>query len=1085
MELTAMTDPVVAGFSSPPDEARPRVWWHWMNGNIDEPGIRLDLEWMQRVGIRGAQVFEGGMNAPQLVSDRLVFLSEPWRRAMRTAAATAEELGLELTIATSPGWSAAGGPWVEPSDAMKKVVWSETIVAGGGPLCCVLPALPAVSGRYQDVPRWGSPNDPEFARDTRVLAVPALADHDPLIPASAEVDGMPTDARTLWDGLFADGLVLRRDLDGGTSTVTYRYDEPVSIGAVTVGLPGARGFGSAPPAVATLEVSDDGIRFRTVTTLPPSQSPVRSRSFAPVRGRWLRLVLDFAPAGSTVPPMAPGVLPLPFPPPRPELSVTQFLLFGGGRVSAVEEKAGFATAPDYYGLDSPEAATAIPRDSVLDLTPYVRDGVLEWDAPPGQWRIVRFGSSLTGHTNGPAPAEATGLEVDKLDAGRVERYLAHWLSLYEEAVGPEMLGDRGIRSLLSDSIESGPQNWTDRLPEEFQARRGYPLTPWMVALAGYTVGSAADTDAFLWDFRQTIAELYADAYYGTVARVARERGLAYYAEALEDHRPQLGDDLQMRSHADIPMGAGWVFPPDADPKPTYVVDLKGASSVAHVYGKPFTGAESFSAFGEPYATAPRHLKHVADLELALGVTRFCIHTSPHQPSEVRPPGISLSPHLGQTFTRHETWAEQAGGWVDYLSRSSHLLNQGVPVADVAYFIGEESPVTGLFGDRLPDDVPAGYDYDFVGADALFTALTADESGRLMSAGGARYRVLYLGGSSARMTVRVLRRLLELVTSGASLVGHRPHGTPSLRDDPERFAQLVDELWGASPSSRRTVGRGVVREMTLSEALGDARIDPDWRPVAGVRMLHRQLPDRDVYFVSNTTPEAVSATLDVRAAGAAVEWWSAVEGSRWALPATSTMGRTATRVLLGAHEAAFLVVGDATTDEPVPLFRPLATADDDWVVEVPATGTNLGPATLSDVHEAIERSNLGGFSGTSRWRSIIRLPEGEPRDGGRYRVELGDVGDIATVRVNGAEAGVLWTAPWGIDVTAQLAPGENALEIDITNPWWNRIVADAASGEPATQLTGPVLSPSAPLRKWGLTGPVVLQRSAPHGITNAN
>ena len=1076
-----MTDPVAAGFGSPPDEARPRVWWHWMNGNIDEAGIRLDLEWMHRVGIRGAQVFEGGMNAPQLVSERLTFLSEPWKRAMRTAAATADELGLELTIATSPGWSAAGGPWVEPSDAMRKVVWSETVLQGGSRVSARLSPLPAVSGRYQDVPRWGSPRDPEHVRDTCVVAVPALPEHDGRVPAAVDVDGASVDAAVLWDGRLADGLVLHRDPGGSRSTVTYRFDRPVSVGAVTVGLPSPRGFGSAPPAVATLEFSDDGTTFRPLATLPPSQSPVRSRTFPRETALWFRLVLDSPPADSSLPPMAPGVLPLPFPPPRPELHLSSFQLFGGGRVSAAEEKAGFATAPDYYELESHDDGIATPPDAVHDVTRQVRDGVLEWDAPPGRWRVLRFGSSLTGHTNGPAPTEATGLEVDKLDAGRVERYLTHWLSLFETVVGQDLLGDRGIRSLLSDSIESGPQNWTDRLPEEFQSRRGYALTPWMPALAGYTIGSAAETDAFLWDFRQTISELYADAYYGTISRVARERGLAYYAEALEDHRPQLGDDLAMRSHADIPMGAGWVYPAGAEPKPTYVVDLKGASSVAHVYGKPFTGAESFSAFGEPYATAPRHLRHVADLELALGVTRFCIHTSPHQPSEVRPPGISLSPHLGQTFTRHETWAEQAGGWVDYLARSSYLLNQGNPVADIAYFVGEEAPVTGLFGDRLPDDVPAGYDYDFVGADALFTALKVDADGCLVSTGGARYRVLFLGGSSTRMTVRVLRRLAELVTAGATLVGARPGASPSRGENPADFAVLVHELWGASPSPVRTVGAGTVREVPLAEALRDAAIEPDWRPMPGLRLLHRRLLDRDVYFVSNSTTDAMNATLDVRAAGAAVEWWSAVDGSRRILPAASARARTTTTVALDANEAGFLVIGAATTDEPLPAFQPHATADDDWVVEVPGAQAGIGPGTLRELHGAIERSDLRrSFSGTSTWCGSLRLPEGEPRAGARYRLQLGEVHDLAAVRVNGLEAGVVWTAPWSLEVTDLLTAGENVLEVAVTNPWWNRLVADAGSDAPVTQLTGAVLSPSAPLRKWGLTGPITLHRSLPAG-----
>src|SRR3954454_18426238 len=98
-----------AGFCAPPDEARPRAWWHWMDGNVDPDGIRLDLEWLHRVGVRGVQMFDGGMGTPLVVPERVDQGSPAWREAVRLAAATARRLGLEFAVATSAGWSAAGG----------------------------------------------------------------------------------------------------------------------------------------------------------------------------------------------------------------------------------------------------------------------------------------------------------------------------------------------------------------------------------------------------------------------------------------------------------------------------------------------------------------------------------------------------------------------------------------------------------------------------------------------------------------------------------------------------------------------------------------------------------------------------------------------------------------------------------------------------------------------------------------------------------------------------------------------------------------------------------------------------------------
>ena len=250
----------------------------------------------------------------------------------------------------------------------------------------------------------------------------------------------------------------------------------------------------------------------------------------------------------------------------------------------------------------------------------------------------------------------------------------------------------------------------------------------------------------------------------------------------------------------------WLFDAGTGrPEPTYLADLKGASSVAHVYGKPFTGAESMTAFHRPWSYTPRRLKHIADLELALGVTRFCIHTSPHQPTQVPPPGIGLAPFLGQAFIRTEPWAELAGPWIDYLARCSWLLNQGVPAVDVAVFIGEEAPVTSLFGAEPDRSVPAGFDFDYVDLDALEQRIRVVDGD--LAAGETRYRLLYLGGSSSRMTVRALRRLPALVADGATVVGRRPVGSPSLADDDAEHARLCDRLWSGGRRRHRRPGPG--------------------------------------------------------------------------------------------------------------------------------------------------------------------------------------------------------------------------------------------------------------------------------------
>ena len=202
----------------------------------------------------------------------------------------------------------------------------------------------------------------------------------------------------------------------------------------------------------------------------------------------------------------------------------------------------------------------VPQSDVVDLTGKMKpDGTLEWTPPAGNWMVLRIGYSLTGHENGPAPAEATGLEVDKLNREYVKNYVDGYLKMYSETVGADKLGKDGISFMLTDSIEVGPQNWTDTMLDEFQKRRGYDARPWLPAMTGVVIKSTADTDRFLWDFRRTIGELIAENHYGEIADDLHKHGMSYYGEALEFHRPSLGDDMEMRSKTDVPMGAMWTW----------------------------------------------------------------------------------------------------------------------------------------------------------------------------------------------------------------------------------------------------------------------------------------------------------------------------------------------------------------------------------------------------------------------------------------------------------------------------------------------------------------------------------------------
>ncbi len=368
-----------------------------------------------------------------------------------------------------------------------------------------------------------------------------------------------------------------------------------------------------------------------------------------------------------------------------------------------------------------------------------------------------------------------------------------------------------------------------------------------------------------------------------IADDLHSHGMSYYGEALEYHRPSLGDDMEMRSKTDVPMGAMWTWAGSPGPDIDYVSDLRGAASVAHIYGQNLVGAESMTSRGPAWSFSPNSLKKVADLEFALGVNRFEIHESTHQPVPDMSPGLTLGPY-GLWFNRNDTWAEEAKPWVNYLARCSYMLQQGHYAADVAYFYGEEGPLTAVFGWNGIENAPEGYGFDFVNSDVILHELSVKD-GRLVTPGGTTYRILYLGGRSERMTLPVLRQIRGLVVQGAVLVGNRPTDSPSLADDEKEFQRLADQLWGRAPvaEKQRSVGKGkVYKAASANEALATLGVSRDWeytKPEADTTLmfLHRKLDDGEVYFVDNREDRAEIVDATFRVNGKAAELWVPATG----------------------------------------------------------------------------------------------------------------------------------------------------------------------------------------------------------------
>ncbi len=1090
-----------AGFLNPPESAKPRVWWHWMNGNITHEGIRADLNWMHRTGIGGFQNFDAALMTPQVVDKRLVYMTPEWKEAFLFTTHLADSLGLEMAIAGSPGWSESGGPWVTPEQAMKKFVWSETRITGGTFFKGILPKPPSVTGAFQNIPvrqafsLSGTTEEPspEFYADAAVVAfrLPendvTLDSLDPKVTSS----GGKFSLEALTDGDLSTSSLLPYTRSGENAWIMFEFEQPQTMQALTIvggGYGGAFGFG-ADPGNRALEVSDNGNDFRKILDISIGGVEQKTLTFKPVTAKFFRFIWktpEPQPAFNIGAAFGFDTALLPEPPTGTQ--VAEVVLHKAARVNRFEEKAGFANAIDLYTAHTPTAGAGntINKADVTDLTSLMKpDGTLEWTPPEGNWMVLRLGYSLTGHKNSPASPEATGLEVDKLNAAHVKAYFDNYLDQYNDATGG-MMGERGLQYMITDSWEAGTQNWTDQMMAEFTKRRGYDLLPWIPVLTGYIVESAEASDRFLWDFRKTIGDLTTENHYDQLTQLLRMRGMARYTESHESGRAFIGDGMEVKRNAAIPMSATWTpggFDPGTEVAARYQADVRESASVAHLYGQNLVAAESMTAIGSAWAWSPELLKPTADMEMANGLNRFVIHTSVHQPVDDKIPGLGLGP-FGQWFTRHETWAEQAGPWISYLARSCYMLQQGKFVADVVYYYGEDNNITALFGSKLPD-MPEGYNYDFVNADALLNILSV-EKGIITTASGMRYRILALDSNSVYMTLPVLRKINDMVNAGAVVTGPKPIATPSLSDDKREFETIVGRLW-ASGNGVTKVGKGrVYAGKTLKEVLYQLGIQPDFtysKPMADTRLMfvHRNLKNIDFYWVNNRNNRVEDIEAVFRVEGMEAEIWHPENGKIEQATYTISEGLTKVPLHLEPNDAVFIVFRNkAITPSRIiekPIEKQLATFEGPWNVafqEKRGAPSEMVFELLTPWNENAD-AGIKYFSGTASYTKTIDIPVEWLNQVTTRWLDLGSVKNLAEVIINGQSLGIVWKSPFRVEVSTALKPGKNTLEIRVTNLWVNRLIGDQQPGvkEKITYTTMPFYRADSPLLASGLLGPVRL------------
>jgi hypothetical protein len=1086
-ERAAPSPELDAGFADPPQGARVRAFWWWLNGNVTKEAITRDLEWMKRIGMGGALIFDAGNeghwgHAP--VPSGPLFGSPEWRELLKHALREADRLGLEMSLSPQSGWN-LGGPGVRPEGASKRVVWAGARAVGPSKLDRLLPVPAHRLGYYRDIAvlayrvegagAGGQDDAPE------VTASSSDPDFPPVFAADA-------DRGTYW----ASGGTRPGEGPGDRPTwLQFEFARPVDVaGFVVLGRPG---YG---PRECELQASDDGDLFRAVSGSAVEDGRVAERRFDAIRARHFRLVVR-----SGYDPQFPAN-------PR-SLQIAQVVLRApdgrdllatprGESIRRLDLKAGTremgGSAPDGATLlvDEPAASggPVVRSTEVRDLTAHLDGaGRLLWDVPEGVWRILRFGYTNNGARVSTSSGAWQGLVVDYLDPDALRSY---WRGVFEPILadldGPAR---RALKFIQTDSWELGGVNWTANFAEEFRKRRGYDPGPLLPILAGVVVDGREVSHRFLNDLRKTIGDCVADNHYRVLAGLAHEHGLGIHPESGGPHGGPF-EALKCLGRSDIPMSEFWAPSPHR-PAPENRFFVKQAACAAHTYGKRLVAAEGFTSIGPQWSERPwRDLKPSFDHEACAGLNLVFWHTFTCSPPEMGLPGQEY--FAGTHFNPNITWARQAPAFVGYLNRCQFLLQQGQFVADALFYYGDHVPNFVRLKEDDPARVLPGYDYDVCNEEVLLTRLKVRD-GRLELPEGPSYRVLVLPNLSV-MSLEALRAIHRLVRDGATVIGPRPRRTAGLRGYPGCDAELgalAEDLWGDSDGTTRTehrFGRGrVFWGKAAREVLAADGVAPDFeftgtKPGAAVDYIHRTDPRAEIFFLRNRNdrPEEVRATF--RVGGRQPELWDPVSGeARAAVAFRQDGGRTILPLEFAPFGSLFVlfrrpIAADASGDAArnFPSYTRVHELDGPWAVTFDPKWGGPGAVELAKLVSWTARPEDGirYYSGTASYRKVFDLPTPLRSPGRRLALDLGEVGGIAEVRLNGKPLGVLWSPPFRAEITDAARPADNVLEVDVINGWFNRLIGDAKLPPEGRFLrTNIRLNPLPEPQDSGLLGPVTI------------
>ena len=734
---------------------------------------------------------------------------------------------------------------------------------------------------------------------------------------------------------------------------------------------------------------------------------------------------------------------------------------------------------------------AVPLDSrspaqvteILDLSSKMDgSGKLSWEVPSGKWRITRFIQRPINKIEGWGARVATYCDV--LSTSGIEQSWALTMKPLLEEMTPEERS--GLIALEDDSYEGGGGSWTKSLPREFLKRRGYDLMKYLPVLSGETITDAITTERVKRDYQQTIIEMGVDNYFGRLQELCKENGFAFHSEANWRGGYHSNAYQWTVRKVDLPMSEFWM-PGDMSNR-EHQNFTREAASAAHLYGRNILMAEAFTSVGPQWEETPFYLKAAVDRAYCDGLNRVCIHNYSHSPLLDGKPGHVY--YAGTHINRNITWWDEAPAFFKYMERCQAMLQNGRFTADALWLSGD-----GLVGAWMKkNQVLAGYDYDRISNDNLIE-MASVKDGQIVIPSGLKYRVLIM--PSGKMTLKALEKIESLAQAGAMIVGGRPAGMAGLplhEKDERKYDELLVKLWGdsAKGTSETTTGAGrVISGKSPEQVLREMGISPDFEHAGlsasgTVSWIHRQSDDAAWYFVASRSVSPEKLICKFRVTGKQPELWDPVTGEmREATAFKQENGQTVVPLEFDPSGSIFVVFRKTidskmagTTASNSPKMELLSKLDGSWTVAFdPKWGGPAEPVVFNSLVDWSTHTEDGikYYSGSAVYTKTFDMPAAIPA-GRRLMLDLGDVREIASIKLNGNDLGVIWMRPARVDITHALKPTGNQLEIKIVNLWPNRLIGDEfLSPEQRFTKTNMRIrfKRNSPLLPSGLLGPVVI------------